>query len=234
MDGQLLDANKFGFQIFVDGKLYTFDALDFWLDEDMTTVPWAFNSSHIYMSENGVFNVYFEEESKMKELSIKAVYTDGDQTYSSAPTYPDGKVADDILVTDIVLSQTEIETEVGARFKITATVYPDDATDRSLTWSSSDEEVATVSQTGTVNVLKEGVAVIKVTANDGGGAVAECTLKADKTQGIDAVFDSAEEVEVYTPAGLKVGNGLGSDILNSLPRGLYIVKSGSRHVKVRI
>lgn len=55
---------------------------------------------------------------------------------------------------------------------MTATVTPADTTD-AVTWSSSDETVATVSEDGTVTGIKEGTAVITATA---GNVKAECTV----------------------------------------------------------
>lgn len=60
----------------------------------------------------------------------------------------------------------------GTTFKLTATVTPADTTD-AVTWSSSDETVATVSEDGTVTGIKEGTAVITATA---GNVKAECTV----------------------------------------------------------
>lgn len=79
-------------------------------------------------------------------------------------------------VTDISIDITEKEAFVGDSFTITATVGPEDATDRSVTWLSSDENVATVSD-GVVTVLSRGTVEITAKTNDG-GLEAKCQLEA--------------------------------------------------------
>ena len=58
-----------------------------------------------------------------------------------------------------------------------ATVEPENAADNSVTWTSSDETIATVDQDGNVKALKQGEATIRVAANDGSGKYAEQKIK---------------------------------------------------------
>ena len=55
----------------------------------------------------------------------------------------------------------------GENETLVATVAPADATDKSVTWSSDDSEVATVDQTGKVVGVAAGTATITVTTTDG-------------------------------------------------------------------
>ncbi len=79
-------------------------------------------------------------------------------------------------VTGISLNKTSLSLEDEAVYTLTANVNPSTANDRSVTWSSSDETVATVDQSGNVTALKKGTAVITVTANDGSGISKSCTV----------------------------------------------------------
>ena len=57
-------------------------------------------------------------------------------------------------VTSIELNKTTLPVTFGAAAEqLTATVNPDDATDKTVTWKSSDEAVATVSETGLVTFV---------------------------------------------------------------------------------
>lgn len=71
-----------------------------------------------------------------------------------------------IQVTNLELDKTSAVIEAGSSITITATVFPDDASDKTITWTTSDEAIATV-ENGVVTGLKEGVA--KITAISCGG-----------------------------------------------------------------
>ena len=81
-----------------------------------------------------------------------------------------------IPVESITLSMTEISLLEGTDYQLTATVLPENATDPSVSWASSDEEVATV-ENGLVKALKEGTAVISAKA---GEQEARCTVTVEK------------------------------------------------------
>ena len=80
-----------------------------------------------------------------------------------------------IPVTGVSLDQTSLTMVAGDNRTLTATVSPSDATDKSVTWSSSNTSVATVSSTGVVTAKAGGSATITVTTNDG-GKTASCSV----------------------------------------------------------
>ena len=65
-----------------------------------------------------------------------------------------------INVTDIKLSKTTLELEEGQSTMLKATVTPTDATDKTVTWKSYDEQIATVSKAGEITAKKAGPATI--------------------------------------------------------------------------
>lgn len=67
-------------------------------------------------------------------------------------------------VTGLYLSSSWIELEVGEVSLLEATVYPDDATDKTVTWASSNSEVASISENGKITALAVGSATITATA----------------------------------------------------------------------
>ena len=75
-------------------------------------------------------------------------------------------------VTSITLNRTSASLKAGETVTLTATVKPDDATDKTVTWSSSDATVATVSN-GVVSAKKVGTATITAKAGD---KTATCTV----------------------------------------------------------
>ncbi len=81
----------------------------------------------------------------------------------------DGRVA----VTGVTLDKSNLSLQPGETATLTATVKPDNASDKNVAWSSSDEKVATVSSDGTVTAVAEGTA--KITAKAGEKS-ATCTV----------------------------------------------------------
>ena len=72
-----------------------------------------------------------------------------------------------ISVTDIKINESITSLKVGESQKLTATITPDDATDKNITWKSSDESIATVSATGEVVAKKYGTVDITATSSNG-------------------------------------------------------------------
>ncbi|WP_051656385.1 Ig-like domain-containing protein [Butyrivibrio sp. AE3004] len=65
---------------------------------------------------------------------------------------------------------------VGTSAKLTAGIEPSDATDKSVAWKSLNSDVVSVSQDGTINAIKKGVAIITATAQDGSGVVGQISI----------------------------------------------------------
>ena len=91
-------------------------------------------------------------------------------------------------VIGITLDKTELSLYTGRSETLTATVKPDNANDKSLIWSSDNEDVATVDQNGNVKAISRGEAVITATAADGQGAKAECKVTVRKKSSGGSVF----------------------------------------------
>ncbi|MGO5113236.1 Ig-like domain-containing protein [Oscillospiraceae bacterium LCP25S3_E10] len=88
----------------------------------------------------------------------------------------------------------------GSSITLKAVVAPSNATNKNVTWSSSDTTVATVSSTGKVTALKEGKVTIKCTAKDGSKVTASktVTVKAVKATG-QKIADYAAQWVGVTP-----------------------------------
>lgn len=84
-----------------------------------------------------------------------------------------------VAVTEVRLDKTATTLVEGDTEELMATVMPENATDKGIEWKSSDESVATVSQTGLVTALKEGSSAITVITNDG-GFKATCDVTVNK------------------------------------------------------
>ena len=80
-----------------------------------------------------------------------------------------------ISVTGIALNKTSLPLTEGEEFTLVATVTPDNATNKNVTWTSDNEAVATVSAEGVVKAIKAGTANITATTVDQGKS-ASCTV----------------------------------------------------------
>ncbi len=80
-----------------------------------------------------------------------------------------------ISVSSIVLDQNNVKLETGNTTTLKALISPDNATNKSVTWSSSDNSVAKVDANGKITAVKSGKATITVTTEDG-KKTATCTV----------------------------------------------------------
>ena len=83
-----------------------------------------------------------------------------------------------IAVTGISLDRVKVSMTEGESTTLVATVLPADATDKSVTWSSSNTATATVTDGGMVNAVHAGTTVITAKTNDG-GITASCSITVD-------------------------------------------------------
>lgn len=79
-----------------------------------------------------------------------------------------------VEVTGVTLDKTAATVNAGTPVTLTATVAPENATNKAVTWASSDEKIATVDENGKVTAVKPGTATITATA--GGDKTAECEV----------------------------------------------------------
>jgi uncharacterized protein YjdB len=105
---------------------------------------------------NATITVTTEDGGKTATCSVKV----------NAKVYP---------VTGVTLSKTSVELTEGDVTMLVATITPDNATNKNVTWSSSDPAVATVND-GKVTAVAKGNATITVTTEDG-GKTAACSVK---------------------------------------------------------
>ncbi|MFQ9514440.1 MAG: leucine-rich repeat protein [Eubacterium sp.] len=101
--------------------------------------------------------------------------------------------------TNIALDRTKKSMFLGKTFQLTATMLPDDVTD-SVTWTSSDSGVASVSTSGLVTAKAVGTAIITATADS--GKTATCRINVSDRMG-DATISLSYESTTYTGKELK-------------------------------
>lgn len=135
-------------------------------DASDKTVAWSSSDEKIATVENG-------KVSAIKEGSVTITAAAGDKKATCKVTVQKKIVA----VASVSLSQTAITLYEGQSTTLVATVKPDDATNKTVTWSSSASEIASVDQEGKVSAIKAGSATITASAGD---YSATCTVTVEK------------------------------------------------------
>ena len=133
--------------------------------------------------------------------------------------------------------------------QLSVTVVPDNASNKTVLWSSSDTSIAKVDDKGLVTVQKEGKAIITATAADGSGVKATCevnVLTTDANAALEGLkiyatagqlhlsLPAAHDVRIYTLTGALVRTltAPAGETTLALPAGLYIVRAGNAVQKV--
>ncbi len=150
-------------------------------------------------------------------------------------------------VTSISLNKDETEIIEGETETLEATVLPEDASFKTVTWSSADPEIATVDEEGVVTAIEAGATTITATASNGMTATCSVTVK-QKPTGVEAITLGDEvavlggdivaapgvKVTVYDVAGRIVATTTGGKI-SGLARGVYLVSvPGKAPLKIEL
>lgn len=115
--------------------------------------------------------------------TITVTVSDGYATFQKIVAL---KVVKDIVpVSSVSLNQSSVTKYIGDNFQLSATVLPDDASDKSLTWTSSDRNKATVDNNGNVTILAAGTVTISATAYNGVSASCVITAKPVEVTGVE-------------------------------------------------
>lgn len=138
------------------------------------SITWSVVSGSDYASidEKGLLTV--KGGANGSTVKIRATSKDNSSVYAEKSVTVTYKIAS-VSVTGVSLSKSVLSLAVGESETLVATVAPERATDRSVTWESSNKNVATVNQNGTVKAVAAGSALIGVRTNDG-GFTARCNL----------------------------------------------------------
>lgn len=149
----------------------TFDSNTFKDGKEYYIAPYAkgINSSTVtrMRTKNGASDWYLAKVSgNTVTLTLMGTPSGGGGGGSSTTVY----------VTGITLSQTAATLAVGQSLQLTSTITPSNATDKTVSWTSSNTSVATVTSEGYVVAKAAGSATITCSANDGSGKKATCSI----------------------------------------------------------
>ena len=143
-------------------------------DADDKTIVWTSDNSDVASVTPELGCIYGNE---IGTANICATSTDG----SNVSAYCTVTVEPRILVNSITLNRAAMTIGKGERWRLSATICPEDAFDPSLTWYSSNCYVADVDQNGVVTAKSLGNAVIYAKARDGSAVFGRCSIAVRQT-----------------------------------------------------
>lgn len=114
----------------------------------------------------------------------------------------------------ITLNNSELTLTIGETVQISATVLPEDTTDKTVAWTSSNSEVATVDADGFVTAISAGTTTISSTC---GNLSATCAVSVTANSGISDI--NSEDISVTTTHGTITINGAAHDDCIKIMRG---------------
>lgn len=133
-------------------------------------------SSYLRFVDNDVDGRYATAEFKaLKEGKVTVtaeLASDDDITATFTVVISDEEDYEDVNVTSIKVSPSELELTIGESKAITATVYPTTATNKGIVWESHNENVAIVNQNGKITAVGVGSTTVTATSEDDSNIIA--------------------------------------------------------------
>lgn len=208
-----ININKHSLSI----RVGSYEELQATVSPDNTTykdVSWTSSNANIAeVSERGIVTA-----KKAGKTYIKAVSSSNPQVKDSCEVI--------VLqpVTGIILDETSLTfEEIGKTAQLSATVMPDDASDKAVRWMSSNQSVCTVTNNGVVIAFGPGTSVVTATTVDG-GYVAVCVVTVKETSGIIAIDINTltDDDLLYDVHGRRI---------QSLQKGIHIIRMNDGTMK---
>lgn len=157
-------------------------------------VALCYDNAEVSFDESGVY-------------TAEAIYSCGNIEYSVPLSFyvrdENGIVR--LKTERIELNKSDESLIQGETLKLEAAVSPTDAYAPGLTWSSSDESVATVDENGLVTAVDYGIAYIICSANDGSEVYTQCLVRVERFVQLD---ESEVSFTVYTGGDEHAGLGI--------------------------
>ncbi len=188
-----------------------------WISSDISTAMISTNGT-VYAIKPG-------------QATIMATTVDGGFVALCKVTVKPAK-SDEILINKIILNPASVKGVQNESIHIDAIILPENATNKTLKWSSSDNDIATIDD-GILQLKKIGTAIIIATSTDGTNVSGNCTVIVSDESGIESIIkDKDSYVRIFNLQGYQIFDGKYSDA--QLCPGLYIILYNGTSYKTRI
>ena len=183
--GVTLNKNSTNIQI---GATETLTATVLPVTASNKNVTWSSSNNNVAtVNSNGVVTAV-----GIGNCTITVTTVDGGKTATCNTTVAG------IPVQNVSLDKSTLNLDISDHYTLTATVLPENATNKNVTWSSSNNNVATVTSNGIVSPLSNGSCTITVTTVDGGKTATCSVTVTTKITGITLDKSSAKVEKTQT------------------------------------
>ena len=131
---------------------------------NISNLQWVSSNPEIIIVENGVITANAEGESTIYVINDNGVKSNEILVHSI------------VKVKEVAISKEVLDIEIGKTETLLASITPENATNKNLFWKSSNEDIATVDENGTVTSKNVGECIISVSSSDE-NVMAECKVK---------------------------------------------------------
>ena len=151
-------------------------------DADDTSLTWRSNNAKVATVEDGKITAI-----AVGTAIITVTSNDGSNMTADCQVTVIPK-----RVKSITINEGQVSIERTKTTQLTVTILPEDAGDKSVTWSSDNDEIATVDDKGLVTAVATGTTTITATTNDGSGMTAECQVTVTPLKATGIKLDKTE------------------------------------------
>ena len=132
----------------------------------------------------------------------------------------------------IVLNVEKAELNIGQTLQLDATVLPEEVSDKTILWTTSNENVALVSEEGLVMAVSDGEAIITASC---GEITADCLIIVLEDAGVESLMANPDlKISVYSVDGVLIKKNYKVEDIKSLTKGIYIIVCGKDRYKLSI
>ncbi|MBE6313781.1 MAG: M6 family metalloprotease domain-containing protein [Bacteroidales bacterium] len=182
------------------------------------------------------------------EAIIKATTTDGSDLSATCKV-----TVVPTLAVSIEVTPNSVEAEENSEVQLSVNILPENATYKSVEWSSSNDAIASVNANGLVKIRKEGNVVITATTTDGTNLSATCSINVysgiDGVNGNDVIVATigdnivvknaklGSNVRVYATDGSTITSEIATDgdvVIEAPVKGIYVVAIDGKSFKVLV
>lgn len=169
---------------------------------------------------NGEVDAYpLSRDTQIRLRNGKVVFRTPSLTKEYSPT-DIARMGFDVLIESISLNYEVYALKQGESVSLEAVIAPENATNKALAWSSSNEDAVMVTQKGKAIYVDNGEAIVTATATDGSGVSASCVFTC--TDGIVTVIFNDSSLRIYDAEGHQI---------RDLKPGLNIIQVDDNTVK---